>query len=58
MATFVYKCPTTGLNVQGWAADQGRDSDNATHQPVTCLACRRVHLVNPKTRKVLGSDDQ
>jgi hypothetical protein len=25
---------------------------------VACLACAQVHLVNPKTGKVLGFDDE
>ena len=25
---------------------------------VTCLACRQVHMVNPKTGKKLGADEE
>jgi hypothetical protein len=28
-----------------------------SHNTVTCLAYAQAHLVNPKTGKVLGSDD-
>jgi len=28
-----------------------------TYEPVTCTVCARVHLVNPKTGKVLGADE-
>jgi hypothetical protein len=45
MATFVYRCPTTGRNVQGWLADDPTDSD-AVYETVTCLDCTRVHLIN------------
>jgi hypothetical protein len=43
---FIYRCPTTGLNVQGLAEDH--------YQAVQCLACQGVHLVNPATSNVLG----
>ena len=56
MATFIYKCPTTGFNVQGWIADEGTHNDDV--RPITCLACQRVHLVNLKTRKVLGAVEE
>jgi hypothetical protein len=52
----LYRCPATGDNVQGWSAD-GPEDDNLTYVQVTCLACAQAHLVNPKTRKVRGSDD-
>lgn len=55
MAPFIYKCPYTGQRVQGWVADDGNDD---THRTLTCLACQRVHLVDPKTGKVLGRDDE
>ena len=58
MAAFIYSCPTTGLNVQGWVADDQTKSDAETYEAVTCMACARVHLVNPKTGKVLGVEDE
>jgi len=54
MPAFLYRCPVTRQNVQGWVAE---DVDERAHHPVTCLACRRVHLVNPATGKVAGEDD-
>lgn len=54
--TFVYQCPTTGYKVQGYVANFVADDperDDA-YEPVTCTLCSRVHLVNPKTGKVLG----
>jgi hypothetical protein len=54
MPTFLYRCPSTSQTVHGFAAkDVSNDPD--TYESVTCLACRRVHLVNPATGKVLGS---
>ena len=57
MAPFLYRCPATGFNVQGWIADDPREGDDATYVAVTCLACTRVHLVNPKTGEVIGTDE-
>jgi len=56
-----YRCPNTGLNAQGVADDPTDDEsdpiDNESYAPVTCIACTRTHLVNPKTGKVLGVDE-
>jgi len=54
--TFLYRCPNTGQNVQGWSADEVTDDDDA-YQSVPCIACTRLHLVNLKTGKVLGDED-
>jgi hypothetical protein len=54
MATFLYRCPNTGLKVQGWVADDPTKDED--FKPVTCTACARVHLVNPKSGKVAGTD--
>ena len=43
------------MKVQGWSADEV--SPPETYESVTCLACQRVHLVNPATGKTMGSDD-
>jgi hypothetical protein len=32
--------------------------DSETYEAVTCLTCRQVHMVNPKTGKVLGADEE
>ena len=56
MSPFLYRCPKTGENVQAWADDEP-DDDDFTYVQVRCLACAQAHLVNPKTGKVLGSDD-
>jgi len=47
MLTFIYRCPATGQNVQGWIAEDGSATEADAFHPMTCLACRRVHLVNP-----------
>jgi hypothetical protein len=57
MEGFSYRCPTTGLNVQGWSADDVLMSEGQAYDTVMCLACSRVHLINRSTGRVLGSDD-
>ena len=55
MAAVLYRCPDTGLNVQGWFADDGAASEGEVYEAMTCPACTRVHLVNPATGRVLRS---
>jgi hypothetical protein len=57
MGAFIYRCPTMGLKVQGWFADEVAHDEDA-YETMTCLACNRVHLVNRATGKVLGNDDE
>jgi hypothetical protein len=57
MAPFLYRCPNTGHNVQTWVAEEV-PADKDTFQTLTCIACLQVHLVNPATGRVLGSDDE
>jgi hypothetical protein len=57
MAAFIYKCPTTGLKVQGWLADEpSSENANKTYEAVICTACTRAHFVNRKTGRTLGDD--
>jgi hypothetical protein len=57
MATLVDRCPTTGLNVQGWFADDPSSDEGDVYETVTCLACTRVHLINRTTGRVLGGGE-
>ena len=56
MPPFLYRCPNTGLNVQAFVADD--PTEDESYEPITCTACTRVHLVNPKAGKVLGADHE
>lgn len=58
MATILFLCPNTGDRVQGWFADDGSGDSDETYEGVTCLACRQVHMVNPRTGKVLRADEE
>jgi hypothetical protein len=57
MPTFLFRCPNTGLRVQGYTADQ-TSPDNDEFVPVQCHACSQVHLVNPASGKALGDDKE
>jgi hypothetical protein len=54
MAPFLFFCPNTGYRVQGWVADDGREDARETYETVRCHACRQLHLVNPRSGRVLG----
>jgi hypothetical protein len=54
---FVFRCPNTGLNVQGWVAEHPSQPESESYEAVTCTACARVHLVDPRTGKILGSEE-
>jgi hypothetical protein len=55
MAPFLFQCPNPQLHVQGWSAEE-IPADSEIYLTMECLACRRVHLVNPATGKVMGND--
>jgi hypothetical protein len=56
---FLYRCPVTGYKVQGLIADNPSEEKNGhTYEPVTCIACQHIHMVDPKTGKVAGGDDE
>jgi hypothetical protein len=53
MTAFLFRCPATGYSVQGLVPDPVPDGE--TYQSITCTACWRTHLVDPKTGKVAGA---
>ena len=57
MAPYLYRCPYTGLNVQGWSADDVSENGNM-YETLTCLVCGQVHLVNPRTGRVIGAEPE
>ena len=57
MPPFIYRCPNTGLNVQGWVADDPTEGEGEIYAAITCTICTRLHLVDPKTGKVLGFEE-
>jgi hypothetical protein len=55
MTTLFFLCPSTGAWVQAWFADNRSEDDGETYEQVTCRACMRLHMVNPRNGKVLGT---
>jgi hypothetical protein len=55
MPLFLYRCPKTGHRVQGFVAEDTSE-DQHVYEPVTCLACRQIHHVNPTTGAVIGEN--
>ena len=53
MTTFIYRCPNTGQEVQGLTDDPPVADDPEAYQSVKCIACSRLHWVNPRTGRVL-----
>ena len=57
MIGFLYRCPTSGLQVQGWAAEASSDSaEDSEYVALGCPVCMRIHLVSPSSGHVLGED--
>ena len=54
MATFVFRCPNTGLNVQGWSAEEIPHDEPDTYETITCTACGQLHWLNRASSRVLG----
>jgi hypothetical protein len=54
MVAFLYRCPITGEQVQGWT--ELDCSDTNEYETVHCLACQQIHLINPATGKVVGDE--
>src|SRR5271169_3877502 len=56
MVLFLYRCPNTGLRVQGYVedADTNVNETREIYRGEDCPACKGLHYVNLKTGKVLG----
>jgi hypothetical protein len=53
MASVVYRCPTTGKNVQpSFDDDDTPPDDSLTYVSLRCPACARLHLVNRTGRTI------
>jgi hypothetical protein len=58
MPTFMYRCPITGFRVQGNAPELSNADKGEHFEAVTCTVCNRLHLVIPKTGKLLSEGDK
>ena len=55
MQNFLYRCPQTGLNVQGHVKAQ--ELPTRTYVSQNCPVCGGVHLVNPHTGKLMSEEN-
>jgi hypothetical protein len=55
MSAFLYLCPTTGQRVQGWSSVDPA-GEPGTVEAIKCLACGRLHLIDPKTAPAPARD--
>ena len=54
---YLYRCPNTGMNVQGYLDDrEAKPSATPRFEAVTCLACGLFHFVNSQTGRLLSDD--
>lgn len=54
MRNFLYRCPNTGLMIQG-TVDEPKPSARYVLQQ--CPACSGLHLVNPQTGRTPSEDN-
>jgi hypothetical protein len=54
---FIFRCPITGQNVQGFSEKGDQPSDGRRfYEGVLCSACERVHIVNPATGRLMSEE--
>jgi len=59
MPPFIFRCPNTGFRVQGFVPDDDASEEtDDVFLGVTCLACRSVHFINPKTGKTASEGSE
>jgi hypothetical protein len=59
MVHVVFRCSTTGMNVQHWVDDDtSRREDTSGYDAVSCPACARLHFVHRATGTTLGQRDK
>jgi hypothetical protein len=57
MAHALFSCPSTRLKVQHWL-DDDEDAPETEYEAITCKACARLHLINRRTGRLLGQEDE
>ena len=58
MHTFVFRCPLTGYNVQGRVDTMTEDLPERSYMATDCVACRSMHLINPRTGKLMSEETE
>jgi uncharacterized protein YbaR (Trm112 family) len=57
MPTLLFTCPITRMKVPA-LLDSDEDTSANEYEAITCKACARIHLINRKTGKLLGKQDE
>ena len=56
---FLYRCPVTGMNVQGLTSDDASSENEKDRlQVVECLACGRFHSIDPWNGPLPPAEDK
>ena len=50
-----FRCPTREMHTQAWIADDIQAGSENEYLTVDCIACRGIHLINPRTAEVIGA---
>jgi hypothetical protein len=50
-----FRCPTREMHTQAWIADDFQAGSENEYLTVDCIACRGIHLINPRTAEVIGA---
>lgn len=57
MGPFLYRCLATGFLVQGHIPERDPKAEPGVEfEAITCIACGRLHFVNPETGALLGNE--
>jgi hypothetical protein len=51
----LFTCPTTRIKIQQWENDDAPDNE---YEAISCQACGKLHLLNAKTGKLLGAEEE
>ena len=55
----MFRCPICDIHTYAWIADDLQaNAGEHDYVSVDCLACWRIHLVNPRTGAILGTDKE
>ena len=57
MVTSVFTCPKTSMKVQHWLSDEDEGVSDNEYEGIMCPACTKMHLINRKSGKLLGQDE-
>jgi hypothetical protein len=57
MPAILYTCPITRDRVSSWVAG-APETDDERFEPADCIACHRIHFINPKTGKTLDAESK